>query len=110
MACRLPVKYKRNLQRFFVLHSDLSLRGAMTALCAFCSHGFWSKVAFITRLEFLYDHIDEVCTVLWWWCVIAWHAISAACPVEKMQKRGTASIHFACFGSCVQMIASSSCA
>ena len=36
------------------------LRASMTCTCPFFSHGFWGKVCFITRIEFLWDHVSKV--------------------------------------------------
>lgn len=56
---RLPVKYKRNLHKFHVLHSDMSLWLSMSVVCRFMSHGFWGRVQFVPRVEFLWDSIGQ---------------------------------------------------
>jgi hypothetical protein len=58
--CRLPVKYKRKLQCFYVLHSDLTLWLATSTICPFMTHGFWLKVSFMARIELLWEHISKV--------------------------------------------------
>lgn len=59
-ACRLPVKYKLNLERFYILHSDLSLWLTTSVVCPLMSHGFWGKLKNLSRLEFLWDYVSKV--------------------------------------------------
>ena len=58
-ACRLPVRYKTNLCKFFILHCDLTTRASMTVVCPFFSRGFWRRCSFLHRVEFLEDHIAK---------------------------------------------------
>lgn len=53
------MKYKMRLHHFFVVHSDMSLWKSMGCMCPFLTHGFWKKVVFIARIEFLWDHINK---------------------------------------------------
>lgn len=44
----------------FVLHCDVHLQSAMWLACPWWSDGFWSKVTFVSRVEFLWESFNEV--------------------------------------------------
>ena len=46
-------------QRFFVVHPGLQLRALMAVLGPFASGGFWDKLEYVDRVEFLWEEIDR---------------------------------------------------
>ncbi|KAG2441543.1 hypothetical protein HXX76_003164 [Chlamydomonas incerta] len=56
---RLPCKYRSNLARLYVVHCDLPLWGALAALGPLLSADFWRKIEWVSRVEFLWDHIPK---------------------------------------------------
>ncbi|KAG2499473.1 hypothetical protein HYH03_002420 [Edaphochlamys debaryana] len=56
---RLPSKYRERLHRLYVVHCDLPLWMAASALVPLFSEALWSKVAWISRVEFLWDHLPK---------------------------------------------------
>jgi len=55
----VPAKYKANMQSFYVVHPGFYLRTLMWALGPFASDGFWRKLVYISRIEFLWDFIER---------------------------------------------------
>jgi hypothetical protein len=56
----------KRLQRFYVLHSDLTLWLSASSVCPFMTHGFWLKLSWIARIELLWDHISKVSLLFLW--------------------------------------------
>ncbi|PNG98986.1 Rho GTPase-activating protein 8, partial [Tetrabaena socialis] len=56
---RLPSKYRTNLHRLFVVHCDMPLWVGLAALGPLFSEALWRKVEWISRVEFLWDHIGK---------------------------------------------------
>ncbi|KXZ51642.1 hypothetical protein GPECTOR_12g606 [Gonium pectorale] len=56
---RLPCKYRSNLHRMFVVHCDLPLWLGLAALGPLCSEDLWRKVEWVSRVEFLWEHVPK---------------------------------------------------
>lgn len=89
--CRLPVKYKLRLKKFFIVNPTNALRTLMAVLCPFYTHGvtvscaclqvrcckpfedfvcagFWNKVIYVYQSDTLWEHIEPV----WLPCKLSW--------------------------------------
>ncbi|EFJ40405.1 hypothetical protein VOLCADRAFT_77960 [Volvox carteri f. nagariensis] len=56
---RLPMKYKANLHRVYVVHCDLPMWVGLAALGPLLSEALWRKVEWVSRVEFLWDHVPK---------------------------------------------------
>ena len=57
---RLPECFRSNLTSCFVLHCDLTLWAASMAFVPWLTGGLWRKIDWISRVEFLWDHLEKV--------------------------------------------------
>lgn len=59
----IPAKFKDRLKRFYVVHPALWLRLLLRVMGPWATGGFWDKLEYISRVEFLWDYIEKsICT------------------------------------------------
>ncbi|GLI69419.1 hypothetical protein VaNZ11_014028 [Volvox africanus] len=56
---RLPAKYRANLHRVHVVHCDLPMWVGLAALGPLLTEALWRKVEWVSRVEFLWDHVHK---------------------------------------------------
>eukprot|EP00242_Pyramimonas_sp_CCMP2087_P006143 CAMPEP_0198200290 /NCGR_PEP_ID=MMETSP1445-20131203/3329_1 /TAXON_ID=36898 /ORGANISM="Pyramimonas sp., Strain CCMP2087" /LENGTH=288 /DNA_ID=CAMNT_0043870305 /DNA_START=155 /DNA_END=1021 /DNA_ORIENTATION=- len=55
----IPMHFKQNLKRFLVVHPGIQMRTCMWVLGPWASGGFWDKLEYVDRVEFLWEDIDR---------------------------------------------------